>query len=116
MQLHDDERRTRSGRRAHNCEWSTMSAPYVLTIEDHRFFSETLRLMLGRCLSEEHGESAGFRLTPSSVVIVGTAAYPGVLVGVRGALLNHQGAAEPQRRTACSTSGRSGGRPPVRGL
>jgi CheY-like chemotaxis protein len=39
-----------------------MAAPRILIVEDHRFFSEALRLMLGRRLSEEHGEDAEFRL------------------------------------------------------
>jgi len=39
-----------------------MAAPRILIVEDHRFFSEALRLMLGRRLSEEHNEAAEFRL------------------------------------------------------
>ncbi len=39
-----------------------MAAPRILIVEDHRFFSEALRLMLGRRLCEEHGEDAEFRL------------------------------------------------------
>jgi DNA-binding NarL/FixJ family response regulator len=39
-----------------------MAAPRILIVEDHRFFSEALRLMLGRRLSEEHGEDAEFRV------------------------------------------------------
>ena len=39
-----------------------MAALRILIVEDHRFFSEALRLMLGRRLSEEHGEDAEFRL------------------------------------------------------
>jgi DNA-binding NarL/FixJ family response regulator len=39
-----------------------MAAPRILIVEDHRFFSEALRLMLGRRLCEEHGEDAEFRV------------------------------------------------------
>ena len=39
-----------------------MAAPRVLIVEDHRFFSEALRMLLGQRLSEEHGEEAEFRL------------------------------------------------------
>ena len=39
-----------------------MAAPRILIVEDHRFFSEALRLILGRRLSEEHGEDAEFRV------------------------------------------------------
>jgi DNA-binding NarL/FixJ family response regulator len=34
----------------------------ILIVEDHLFFSEALRMLLGRRLSEEHGEEAEFRL------------------------------------------------------
>ena len=34
----------------------------VLIVEDHRFFSEALRMLLGRRLSEGHREDAEFRL------------------------------------------------------
>ncbi len=34
----------------------------ILIVEDHLFFSEALRMLLGRRLSEEHGEQAEFRL------------------------------------------------------
>ena len=40
-----------------------MAAPRILIVEDHRFFSQALRMLLGRCLSEEHGEAAEFRLS-----------------------------------------------------
>ncbi len=39
-----------------------MAGPRILIVEDHRFFSEALRMLLGRRLSEEHGEDAEFRL------------------------------------------------------
>jgi DNA-binding NarL/FixJ family response regulator len=39
-----------------------LTAPRILIVEDHRFFSEALRMLLGRLLSEEHGEEAEFRL------------------------------------------------------
>ncbi len=39
-----------------------MAAPRILIVEDHVFFSEALRMLLGRRLSEEHGEQAEFRL------------------------------------------------------
>ena len=40
----------------------TITAPRILFVEDHRYFSEALRMLLGRRLSEEHGEQAEFRL------------------------------------------------------
>ena len=39
-----------------------MAAPRILIVEDHRFFSQALELLLGQKLSEEHGEDAEFRL------------------------------------------------------
>ncbi len=39
-----------------------MAAPRILIVEDHRFFSQALQLLLGQRLSEEHGEEAEFRL------------------------------------------------------
>ena len=39
-----------------------MAGPRILIVEDHRFFSQALRMLLGRRLSEEHGEDAEFRL------------------------------------------------------
>jgi len=38
-----------------------MHTTRILIVEDHLFFSEALELMLGRRLSEEHGEGAEFR-------------------------------------------------------
>ena len=40
-----------------------MAATRILIVEDHLFFSEALRMLLGRRLSEEHGEAAEFRLS-----------------------------------------------------
>ena len=40
-----------------------MAAPRILIVEDHRFFSQALQLLLGQRLSEEHGEDAEFRLS-----------------------------------------------------
>ena len=100
-----------------------MAAPRILIVEDHRFFSEALRLMLGRRLSEEHGEDAEFRLAatvtdglriadeegPFDVAVVdltlpdgdGTevvrrikAAYPRTRVAVLSAMLDVSGALE----------------------
>jgi len=100
-----------------------MAAPRILIVEDHRFFSEALRLMLGRRLSEEHGEDAEFRLAatladglriadeerPFDVAIVdlmlpdgdGTevvrrikAAYPRTRVAVLSSVLDISGALE----------------------
>ena len=34
----------------------------ILIVEDHRFFSEALRMLLGRRIAEEHGEQAEFSL------------------------------------------------------
>jgi two-component system, OmpR family, response regulator QseB len=34
----------------------------ILIVEDHRFFSEALKMLLGRRLSEAHGERAKIRL------------------------------------------------------
>ena len=45
-----------------NREGDTIAAPRILIVEDHAFFSEALRMLLGRRLSEEHGEDAEFRL------------------------------------------------------
>ncbi len=39
-----------------------MAAPRILIVEDHRFYSEALQLLLGQRLSEEHGEDPEFRL------------------------------------------------------
>jgi DNA-binding NarL/FixJ family response regulator len=39
-----------------------LAAPRILIVEDHRFFSQALQLLLGQRLSEEHGEDAEFRL------------------------------------------------------
>ncbi len=39
-----------------------MAAPRILIVEDHVFFSEALRMLLGRRLSEGHGDGAEFRL------------------------------------------------------
>ena len=39
-----------------------MAGPRILIVEDHIFFSEALRMLLGRRLSEEHDEQAEFRL------------------------------------------------------
>ena len=39
-----------------------MAAPRILIVEDHVFFSEALRMLLGRRLSEEHGRDSEFRL------------------------------------------------------
>jgi DNA-binding NarL/FixJ family response regulator len=39
-----------------------LAGPRILIVEDHLFFSEALRMLLGRRLSEEHGEQAEFRL------------------------------------------------------
>ncbi len=39
-----------------------MAAPRILIVEDHVFFSEALRMLLGRRLSEGHGGDAEFRL------------------------------------------------------
>jgi DNA-binding NarL/FixJ family response regulator len=48
--------------RAHDREGDTIAAPRILIVEDHRHFSEALRMLLERRLSEEHGEQAEFRL------------------------------------------------------
>jgi CheY-like chemotaxis protein len=95
----------------------------ILIVEDHLFFSEALQLMLGRRLSEEHGEDAEFRRAatvtdglriageegPFDVAVVdlvlpdgdGTevvrrikAAYPEVRVAVLSAMLDLSGALE----------------------
>ncbi len=100
-----------------------MAAPRILIVEDHRFFSEALRLMLGRRLCEEHGEDAEFRVAatvtdglriadeerPFDVAIVdlmlpdgdGTevvrrikAAYPETRVAVLSSVLDLSGALE----------------------
>lgn len=60
MQPHDG-RRTRPRPPNHDREGDTIAAPRILIVEDHRFFSEALRMLLGRHLSEEHGEAAEFR-------------------------------------------------------
>jgi DNA-binding NarL/FixJ family response regulator len=39
-----------------------LAAPRILIVEDHRFFSQALQLLLGQRLSEGHGEAAEFRL------------------------------------------------------
>ncbi len=39
-----------------------LAAPRILIVEDHLFFSEALRMLLGRRLSEGHGQDAEFRL------------------------------------------------------
>jgi DNA-binding NarL/FixJ family response regulator len=38
-----------------------MAVPRILIVEDHRFFSEALRMLLGQSLSEAHGGDAEFR-------------------------------------------------------
>ena len=55
-------RRTRPRVPAHDPEGDTIAAPRILIVEDHVFFSEALRMLLGQRLSEEHGEEAEFRL------------------------------------------------------
>jgi DNA-binding NarL/FixJ family response regulator len=55
-------RRTHPRAPAHDPEGDTIAAPRILIVEDHVFFSEALRMLLGRRLSEEHGEQAEFRL------------------------------------------------------
>jgi CheY-like chemotaxis protein len=98
----------------------------ILIVEDHRFFSEALRTLLGRRLSEEHGEDPEFRLAatladglriadregPFDVTIVdlmlpdgdGTevvlrikASYPEMRVAVLSSVLDLSGALEAGR-------------------
>jgi DNA-binding NarL/FixJ family response regulator len=61
VQPHDG-RRTRPSRRPTTARGDTIAAPRILIVEDHRYFSDALRMLLGRRLSEDHGEQAEFRL------------------------------------------------------
>ena len=56
-----------------------MAGPRILIVEDHTFFSEALRMLLGRRLSEEHDEQAEFRL--AATVADGLEVDPADLVG-----------------------------------